>query len=332
MAQVQIGDLRYEWVEDWAQIPASENAAKGWAHPGMTVTAAGEIVTCHPDTSQILFFDTAGHLQNAWSAGIAEAHGITAVNGREDELVWITDNGAKADPSRNYQEVEQRGQVIQLSKQGEVRARLPEPPLDIYHDRHHAPTSIAVFQASSGGNGDIWVADGYGQSRVHCFDRKGNYKKSLTGAEGSAGEFATPHAVHISERGAEPELYISDRRNDRIQVYDLDGNFKRAFGQEFLMRPGGFAAVGEWLVIAELKARLTVIDAKDRLVVHIGANKAVCEREGWPNRILPDGTHVAPEFELGKFNSPHAIAADQQGNLYITEWVIGGRTIKLARI
>ena len=54
-------------------------------------------------------------------------------------------------------------------------------------------------------------------------------------------------------------------------------------------------------------------------------------RDGWPNARDAAGDLVRPELAPGRFNSPHTIAADGDGNLYVTEWVIGGRLVKLTR-
>ena len=64
---------------------------------------------------------------------------------------------------------------------------------------------------------------------------------SINGSEGRAGAFDEPHAIFIDRRGSEPELYIADRGSSRIQVYDLDGNFKRVFGSDFLTTPSGLS-------------------------------------------------------------------------------------------
>ncbi len=66
-------------------------------------------------------------------------------------------------------------------------------------------------------------------------------------------------------------------------MYDLDGGFKRVFGSDFLISPSGFAVDGNRLIIAELRARLTVLDADDRPVCYLGSNEEVCDVDGWPN-------------------------------------------------
>ena len=140
-------------------------------------------------------------------------------------------------------------------------------------------------------------------------------------------------AVLIDTRKSEPELYVADRGNGRVQVYDPEGNWKREFGSDFLTSPSGFATHGDLLVIAELKARLTICNGQDELVVYLGANGAVADVDGWPNNKNEKGESVRTSLlEEGKFNSPHGMAVDADGNILVAEWLIGGRFIKLAKV
>jgi hypothetical protein len=77
--------------------------------------------------------------------------------------------------------------------------------------------------------------------------------------------------------------------------------------------------------IPELHARLAILDDHDKLITYIGENAAACKLPGWPN--LP-----AAQIHPGKFNSPHGVAVDSDGNLYVAEWIVGGRVTKLARV
>ena len=192
---------------------------------------------------------------------------------------------------------------------------------------------MVIHETRQGGNGDIWVADGYGQSLVHRYNRDGEYLASISGQEGAAGAFACPHGLWIDTRKPEPELYIADRTNHRIQVYDLEGQYKRALGAEKLISPSAFARQGEALIVAELHARLAILDPADRLICYLGRNEPVSKGEGWPNRLDAHGIPTRTDrLESGRFNSPHGIAVDAEGDIYVTEWLIGGRTTKLARV
>jgi len=117
----------------------------------------------------------------------------------------------------------------------------------------------------------------------------------------------------------------ANRGNRRVQVYDVEGNYLRVFGADFLTSPCAFAVSGERLIIPELRARVAILDGQDRLLGYLGENEAICDLPGWPN-------HADALVHPGKFNSPHGVAADAQGNIYVTEWIIGGRITQLAPV
>lgn len=321
---MRIGSGRhtYEWIDSWAQLPDSPQRRAGWAHHGMATTSTGQVVTFHPGEPRILVFEPDGTLVRSVEVEVANAHGLCLVNEEGRDLLWLADNGA-AGPA----------QVIKVDLNGRTLERLERPDLPCYREGRYAPTAVAVHEARFGGNGDVWVADGYGQSIIHRYDAQGHYLSSITGEEGAAGLFRTPHGLFVDRRKEEPELYIADRANRRIQVYDLEGRYKRSFGADVLSSPSAFAAdpASGSLIVAELRARLAVLDPDDRLVGYLGENEAVCALPGWPNMKDEMGQTVrTTRLEPGRFNSPHGIAADAAGNLYVTEWLIGGRYTKLA--
>jgi len=331
------GEHTYEWIEPWANLPESDAVRQGWAHPGVAVTGGGNVVTFHPGEPSVLVFNTDGALLHTIETGLGEGHGITVTQEGEREYLWIADPGSKR--RRIGSELEQSshtGQVVKFTMDGQPVLTLDRPDLPVYGQGTYAPTSVAVNEERFGGNGDVWVADGYGQSQVHRysqFNKRGEYLKSITGAEGSAGNFATPHGIWFDTRKTEPELYVADRGNRRVQVYDADGHFKRAFGTDFLTSPSGFARDGDHVIIAELRARLAVVDADDRLVCYLGQNESVCVEDGWPNMMDERGVPTRTNrLQPGKFNSPHGMATDPYGNIYVAEWLIGGRFIKLAKV
>lgn len=323
----------YDWVEDWAEFPAPEQASTGWAHHGLAVTRAGEIVGFHPERPDVVIFDSKGQFLRSWPTSLKEGHGITLVEEGGKDYLWIADPGTKMRkaPTGAYEPdvAAEQGRVVKFDLAGLEAGRLARPPHTAYENGRFAPTSVAVDEVRHGGSGDIWVADGYGESLVHRYRHDGTYISSLSGEEG-AGRFKCPHAVFIDRRRAESELWVADRENGRVQVYRLNGSFLRVVGEPFLNSPSAFASYGDKLVVAELRARLAVVDREDKLVCYLGENDEACKRPGWPNGVdeLQHPVRM-PHLQRGRFNSPHGLTVDTDGNVYVAEWLIGGRMVKL---
>ena len=325
----------YEWIEDWARIPEDAPRREGWAHNGLVSTAENTLIGFHPGESSVLVFNQEGDLLRSWPIDLAEGHGLVLCHEDGAEGLWAVDNGSKKLKRYGYDNPpgsdQISGRVVKFSLEGRALSQLQRPPLPVYEGTRFSPTAVAVNEEVQGGNGDVWVADGYGAYLVHRFDREGDYLSSLSGEE-AAGRFDCPHGIFIDRRKTEPELYVADRSNGRFQVYDLEGRFKRVLGTEFLTTPSAMVTYDDVMVVAELRARLTLLDVEDRLLGYLGDNEAVSYLDGWPNTLDDEGQIVPSDrLEPGKFNSPHGLGVDREGNLYVSEWLIGGRYIKLAR-
>ena len=323
------GDNSYQWIDNWAKSPKSD----GWAHHGVAITEAGHIIACHQEKATIQTFDSNGNLLSSWESGLTEAHGITIVKEGATEYLWIADTGRKRLASLSYEQYEDSPQVVKFTLDGQRVMNIRQPDLPIYDSNNYSPTWVAVNEERNGGNGDIWVADGYGASCIHRYDKLGKYISTINGEEGDAGLFKCPHSIFVDTRKSNTELYIADRTNGRVQVYDVEGNFKRVFGSDFFTSPSGFAIHGNLMIVAELKARLVILNIDDEPVEYLGSNIEVAEVEGWPNNVNEKGEPVPTAFlRPGKFNSPHGLAVDKDKNLYVAEWLIGGRFTKLKKI
>ncbi len=309
--QVGTGAYTYRWIDNWARTPETESSRTNGRTHGVVVTKAGDVVVFHQADPAVLIFAADGTLQDAWGHGFLSAHGMTLVEEDGTEYLWLTDENSAA--------------VVKTTLDGAIVQSLQKPSHPVYATGRYVPTWIGVAEERYGGNGDIWVADGYGSSYVHRYDRSGRYLQSINGEEGEAGAFRCPHALWVDHRRTEPRLYIADRGNRRIQVYDLEGSFQKACGADILTSPCGFVTYGDWLLIPELRARLTILDGEDHLVGYLGSNEQVCDIPGWPN-------HESALIREGKFNSPHGMAVDSAGNLFVVEWIIGGRITKLEKI
>lgn len=302
--------LTFDWIENWARIPDTDSGRENGRTHGVVVTKTGDVVVfCQADPA-ILIFGSDGSLKNQWGDRFLGAHGLTLVEENGTEYLWITDQDT--------------AEVSKLTLDGQTVLSLDRAPHPIYETRKYIPTWVAVNEERFGGNGDIWVADGYGSFYVHRYDKSGAYVSSINGEEGTAGKFDCPHGLWADSRGGAPELLVADRGNKQFQVYAMDGTYKRAFGSEYMTSPDGCCAYGDGLLVPELFATVTIIDADDKSICDLGSNASVCKIEGWPN-------HDVSLIQAGRFNSPHGAAADADGNIYVVEWIIGGRITKLEK-
>ena len=309
--RVGSGDHTFEWIDNWASIPDTpEGRVDGRTH-GIVVTRDGRVVVFHVGNPAVLIFDADGTLLESWGNRFPGAHGLTLVEEAGTEYLWLTDY--------------KTGEVVKTTLQGETVLSLPFPDLKGYDDPKYAPTWVTVFEKRFGGTGDVWVADGYGAGFVHRYDSSGTYLSSINGVTGG-GRFRHPHGIYIDTRKNEPELYIADRMNRRIQVYDVEGKFKRLVSDAADTSACAFIPDGEFTLIPEApyRARLTILDPDDRTVAVIGEHDDVCGRPGFPN----DPSLAEP----GMFVTPHSVATDGARNIYVVEWVTGGRITKLARV
>ena len=332
------GDNRYEWVDGWGKVPDSQSAREGWAHHGMVVTGDNRIIAFHQGDPTVLIFNTAGDLTETWDAPVREAHQMALEVDGDNEYLWIADPGRKSTKANGaYEPIigERGGQVIKTTLDGDLLLQITQPNHDAYNDGTFAPTSMTILD-----NGDVWVSDGYGESYIHRHTSAGEYLGSIGGDECDAGRFDCPHGVWIDRRKSEPELYIADRANRRVQVCDTGGNYRRVFGSDVLTSPSNFAEVGDQMIVGELRARLAVFDIDDNFVCYIGENESIARVErnspedvpGWPNNLDADGNVIRSQIlEPGEFNSPHGLAADSDGSLYVGEWLVGGRYTKLVK-
>ena len=129
--RVGSGENTYEWVDNWAKVPDSEEAQTSWAHNGVVVTESGDIVTCHQGGTSILTLDKEGNIKNSWETGLTEAHGITLVKEDGQELLWIADNGSKRHPRFGYDyppgAEDRSGRVVKMTLDGRMVMHLETP-------------------------------------------------------------------------------------------------------------------------------------------------------------------------------------------------------------
>jgi hypothetical protein len=329
--RLSAGPFSYAWEEGWGANDHHGGKSSGWAHHGIVVTRDDRVITFSPERPEVLQLTTSGEFLQSWTADVIEGHGLYLTVEDGQEYLWISDIGTKtsrnADGSYTPTPSPLRGAVHKYTVEGTEVATITVPDLEVYSDGgDFTPGQVAVDEERFGGSGDIWLVDTYGQALLHRFDKDGRLLATLTGEEG-AGRFAHPHSLFVDRRRQVPELLVADRRNKRVQVYDLDGRWLRSFGSDFFVTPGGFAQLDDYLFVIELDGRVTILDVDNEPVGQLGEDPG--RGEGWPNALDSNGKPMRPPLVPGAFHTPHAAAFDSAGNLYVTEWLIGGRLVRL---
>jgi len=191
--------LNFAVDPEWPRLPA------GWTFeetPGIAVDSREHVFVFHRGPHSIMEFDQAGNLVRSWGDGVfVRPHGLRFDN---EGNLWATDDQGHI--------------VVKMDSLGRVRMVLGRKNTKgETKDTFNRPTDVAFAP-----NGDFYVSDGYGNSRVVKFDKDGKYLTAWGKKGTGESEFNTPHAVAVDKRG---RVYVGDRENYRMQVFDADGKF-----------------------------------------------------------------------------------------------------------
>lgn len=260
---VGAGDFRYEVVPDWARLPSGETMG---IISGVAVDSQDRIYVYARGAHPVMIFGHDGNYQGSWGQElIMDAHGIHIDS---NDAIYLADRDAH--------------EIIKSHSDGRILMRLGRRGWAASEEPFNHPTAAAVAA-----NGDIFVADGYANSKVHKYDAQGNHLLSWGRPGAGPGEFRVPHAVWVSRQD---RVYICDRDNCRVQIFDTSGSFIEEWTDYF--RPTSiFIDREDTIYITDLSSRLSILRSNGTLITRL--------------RILADGGH--------------AVWGDSQGNLYVVE-------------
>jgi hypothetical protein len=264
-------------VENWAKLP------DGWTLTdvaSVAVDSKDRVYVFNRGAHPMIVFDRAGNFIKSWGEGLfGRAHGLHI--DAHDNL-YCTDDG-----DHTVRKCSVDGKVL-------LTIGIPNKPAPFMSgEPFHRCTHTALSP-----KGEIYVSDGYGNARVHKYTPDGKLLKSWGEPGSDPGQF---NIVHNISTDADGWVYVADRENHRVQVFDGNGKYEAQWNN--LHRPCALHCCGGQspnFIIGEFGPRLTIVDSKGKRVARIGGENG-------------------PGLEAGKFLAPHGVTLDSKGDIYVGE-------------
>ncbi len=271
LAQPSLPKLAFTVDPDWPRLPA------GWTFeetPGVAVDAREHVFVFHRGKNSIIEFDKSGKVVRTWGDG-----------------VFVRPHGLRFDNEGNLWAADDQGHiVVKMDALGRVRMVLGRKNnKGETNDTFNRPTDLA-FTAS----GDFYVSDGYGNSRVVKFNKEGKFIRAWGKKGAGEGEFNLPHAVAVDKRG---RVYVGDRENHRMQIFDGDGKFLAQWKH-----------VGSpWGIVITEDQSIFMCDGHNNRILKLNLDGEILGVLGSPGK-LP-----------GQLDYSHHMAVGPSGSIYVAE-------------
>ena len=277
--------------EDWGNLP------EGWGYndesTAVAVDSHDNLVVFNRGNHPVIVMDRNGDVLRSWGEGLfTTPHGVTI---GPDDSIYCVDKGQYV--LRKF--TPEGKELLTIGTPGKrtpVMSGLP------FNNPSHA--------AIDPRNGDIYISDGYSDARVHKYDPNGKHLLSWGESGTDPGQFNVVHNIATDRDGW---VYVADRQNKRIQVFDPNGryeaqwvNFARANCVCTSRTGEALAYVGE--LFSGVSTNLTGM--------RIGPRISVLDTSGKVLSRLGDRSFGG---EPGQFYAPHAIAVDSRGDIYLAE-------------
>jgi hypothetical protein len=282
------GKFTYEVEENWARLP--EGWAFGWI-PAVACDSRDRVFVYSRSEHPLVVFDADGAFLESWGEDVLQdAHGIYI---DAEDNVFCTERNTHC--------------VHKFSRTGELLMTLGAPGVQGAHDGDpfRLPTDLAIAST-----GELFVSDGYGNARVHKYTSDGTLIKSWGEWGAGPGQFELSHCVRVDRYD---RVWVCDRTNNRIQIFDLEGVFLEEWPG--LAHPDTifFDPNDDVVYVAELDQQVSIFDFDRNLLAQWGGRQ--------------------PSERPGEFRAcPHGIWADSRGDLYVGEVQTDGRIQKFRRV
>jgi sugar lactone lactonase YvrE len=283
------GEYAYRVIADWAKLP------DGWSFRDVAAVAVDrqdQVYVFNRGAHPMMVFDRDGNFLRSWGEGrFPRAHGLHI---GPDETLYCTDDG-----DHTMRRCTLDGRVLlELGIPGRPAPYMSGTPF-------HRCTHTALSP-----KGEIYVADGYGNARVHKYTPDGRLLLSWGEPGTRPGQFNIVHNICCDGDGW---VYVADRENHRVQVFDGNGRYETQWNN--LHRPCGLCAQGDRrpiFYVGELGPSMPV----NLHVPNIGPRLSIVTHDG---KLLAELGEPHAGETPGQFIAPHGLAVDSHGDIYVGE-------------
>jgi DNA-binding beta-propeller fold protein YncE len=299
----------YTVAANWLKLPEGL-AQLGNQHGDVAVSSAGEVyVSVQDPAAGLQVFSPEGKFLRNVNGAPSDFHGFVIHKEPGGEFLY----GATL-----------RGQtIVKMTLEGNIVMTIGSSAIpDQYKIRNARSNQLALLLTGLdvAPNGDLYVTDGYASDYIHRFDKTGKYLASF-GGKNPPYSFNTLHKLAIDTRFTPARLIACDRANNRVVHLSLDGQFLGVVAKDLLL-PAAIVIDGDNAIVGELTGRVTVLDKNGAVVTRVGANT----EQGVGSNKLPPA-----QWREGFVLSPHGVALNAHGDLFVSEFSAFGRVHRFNR-
>jgi len=299
------GMMSFHTVPSWG-LGADGKSVLGPTHGSVVVDTAGSIYTS-ANKGVVVFSPDGRVVREFLGPNYSEIHDLEIRVEGDVEFIYGARNNA-------------REAIKFRALDGEIVLKLGFPTESGLDGKKFNPTAITVAP-----NGDIFLADGYASDRIFKFDKTGKYLMHFGSKGNGLKEFNTAHGMTLDTRYDPPRLLICDRNHQpkgRLLHYDLDGKFLDEVVTGLGM-PTSAAIHGDYVSVPDLHGRVFILDKSNTIMAVLGFNADPQKRGSFGIQ--------QQDWVEGVFSGTHGSYWDRDGNLYVQDWNISGRIMKLVR-